>query len=280
MAADEHDAAYVEFVTARMPWLRRFAFLLCRDWHRADDLAQTTVTKLYANWPRAERVENLDAYTRRILVNTYLAEQRSPWWKRVVMHGDGPEDGDGSTTSPFPGGEVDREAALDLRAALMRLTPRQRAVLVLRYFDDLSVAEAAAALGCSTGNVKKQTWVALGVLRTALSVDSDTIPQASTGTNKGAGTSTGAGAGANKDKDTGRLMRGGAAAPRGLFGLHGGHAGTSHIRQEPRTGDGQQAMTGRTSESVLRQTAASHNRMGTGIDTGIEPSRPDGSFGR
>lgn len=173
MAADERDAAYVEFVTARMPWLRRFAFLLCRDWHRADDLVQTAVTKLYANWPRAERVENLDAYTRRILVNTYLAEQRAPWWKRVVVHGDRPAVDDGSPTALYHGGEVDLEASLDLRAALMRLTPRQRAVLVLRYFDELSVAETAAALGCSTGNVKKQTWVALGALRAALAADTD-----------------------------------------------------------------------------------------------------------
>lgn len=178
MAVDAHDAAYVEFVTARMPWLRKFAFLLCRDWHRADDLVQTSVTKLYANWARAERVENLDAYARRILVNTYLAEQRSPWWKRVVVHGDGTEVGEGAPSSLSAGREVDREAALDLRAALMRLTPRQRAVLVLRYFDDLSVAEAAAALGCSAGNVKKQTWVALAALRTSLTADSGTTAAA------------------------------------------------------------------------------------------------------
>lgn len=174
MAADEHDAAYVEFVTTRMLWLRRFAFLLCRDWDRADDLVQTTVTKLYANWSRAERIENLDGYVRRILVNTYLAEQRSPWWKRVVMHGDGLETEAGPPVSPSVAREVDREAVLDLRAALMRLTPRQRAVLVLRYFDDLSVAETATALGCSTGNIKKQTWVALGALRSDMSTGLET----------------------------------------------------------------------------------------------------------
>jgi RNA polymerase sigma factor (sigma-70 family) len=177
MAAAEPDAAYVEFVTGRMAWLRRFAFLLCRDWHRADDLVQTAVTKLYANWPRAERMENLEAYTRRILVNTYLAEQRAPWWKRVVVHGDRQTLDDASQGALHRGGEVDLEASLDLRDALMRLTPRQRAVLALRYFDDLSVAEAAAALGCSPGNIKKQTWVALGALRASLTVDADTAPE-------------------------------------------------------------------------------------------------------
>jgi RNA polymerase sigma-70 factor (sigma-E family) len=236
MTADEHDAAYVEFVTARMPWLRRFAFLLCRDWHRADDLVQTAVTKLYANWPRAERMENLDAYTRRILVNSYLAEQRSPWWKRVVVHGDGPVAEDGLPTAPHLGGEADLEGALDLRAALMRLTPRQRAVLVLRYFDDLSVAEAAAALGCSTGNVKKLTWVALGALRTSLAAETGPTPDTSAGA----------------DPHNGEL----------------------------RAGEGQQAMTGRTPESVRRQGAASLNLMGTGFGSGIEPAGPDRSFGR
>lgn len=177
----ERDAAYIEFVTSRLPWLRRVAFLLCRDWHRADDLVQTTVTKLYASWPRAEKLGNLDGYTRKILVNTFLAEQRSPWWKRVTSHGaagdlapddvSGPAQGPDVSSAPFArseSGASDLESVLDLRAALARLPPRQRATLVLRYYDQLSVIETAQALGCSTGNVKSQTSRALATLRRRL----------------------------------------------------------------------------------------------------------------
>ena len=165
----DHDAAYTEYVTAKTPWLRWVAFLLCQDWHRADDLLQTTAAKLYATWPRASRVENLDGYTRKILINTFLAEQRSLWWKRVLVHGDG-------ETPDAPVAQPDVDAALDLRAALLTLTAKQRTVLVLRYYDDLSVAETADTLRCSTGNVKKQTSVALAALRKALGVAASAEP--------------------------------------------------------------------------------------------------------
>jgi len=157
----DHDAAYTEYVTAKTPWLRWVAFLLCQDWHRADDLLQTTAAKLYAAWPRASRLENLDGYSRKILVNTFLAEQRSLWWKRVLVH---------EQTPDAPVAQPDVDAALDLRAALLTLTAKQRTVLVLRYYDDLSVAETADTLRCSTGNVKKQTSVALAALRKTLGV--------------------------------------------------------------------------------------------------------------
>ncbi len=161
MAAAEldHDADYCEYVTAKTPWLRWVAFLLCQDWHRADDLLQTTAAKLYAAWPRVRRLENLDGYTRRILINSFLAEQRSHWWKRVLTHGE-------SADTPVVQPDVD--AVLDLRSALLTLTAKQRTVLVLRYYDELSVAETADALRCSTGNVKKQTSVALAALRKRL----------------------------------------------------------------------------------------------------------------
>lgn len=160
MASAEREAAYTAYVAARLPWLRRVAFLLCRDWHRADDLVQTTVTKLYAGWGRVGRMENLDGYARKVLINSYLAEQRSPWWKRVAPHGAAIE---GGVT-----GQPDLESALDLRAALRTLAPRQRATLVLRYYEQLSVEETAHALGCSTGNVKSQTARALATLRRTL----------------------------------------------------------------------------------------------------------------
>ncbi|WP_290052367.1 SigE family RNA polymerase sigma factor [Amycolatopsis solani] len=150
---------FTEYVTARAGWLRKVAYLLCGDWHRADDLVQSAITRLYANWPRASRADNLDGYARRTLVNTFLAEQRTSWWKRVDLRGTEHE-------RPAPGSDV--EAALDLRAALDRLPARQRATVVLRYFGDLPVAETARALGCSEGTVKSQTSKAVETLRELL----------------------------------------------------------------------------------------------------------------
>ncbi len=150
---------FTEYVTARAGWLRKVAYLLCGDWHRADDLVQSAITRLYANWARASRADNLDGYARRTLVNTFLAEQRTSWWRRVDLRGTEHE-------RPEPGEDVD--AALDLRAALARLPARQRATVVLRYFSDLPVSETAQALGCSEGTVKSQTSKAVETLRELL----------------------------------------------------------------------------------------------------------------
>jgi RNA polymerase sigma-70 factor (sigma-E family) len=152
------DAAYVEYVTGKALWFRRVAFLLCRDLDRADDLVQTSVTKLYADWARIRNVENLDGYARTIIINTFLAEQRSPWWKRVVL------DHEAELEEPFAEPE-DLDLGLDLGEALAAVPPRQRAVLVLRYYCDLSVQEAADVLGCSTGNIKSQASRGLAALR-------------------------------------------------------------------------------------------------------------------
>ncbi|MEV6826273.1 SigE family RNA polymerase sigma factor [Amycolatopsis sp. NPDC051102] len=152
------DAGFTEYVTARAAWLRKVAYLLCGDWHRADDLVQSAITRLYANWSRAARADNVDGYVRRTLVNTFLAEQRTSWWRRVDLGGAG--------DVPVPRADV--ELALDLRAALDRLPARQRATVVLRYFCDLPVADTARALGCSEGTVKSQTARAVDALRELL----------------------------------------------------------------------------------------------------------------
>jgi RNA polymerase sigma-70 factor (sigma-E family) len=157
------DEAYTAYVSAKVPWLRRVAYLLCEDWHRADDLVQTAITKLYVNWRRAARVENLDGYVRTILVNTYLAEQRTSWWRRVVpiQHFD-------EQAQVAAAEAVDTDAALDTVAALATLPPRQRAAIVLRHYCDLSVEETAEMLGCSTGTIKSQTARGLATLRATL----------------------------------------------------------------------------------------------------------------
>jgi RNA polymerase sigma-70 factor (sigma-E family) len=163
MAGQTRDAEFTEYVASRAGWLRKVAYLLCSDWHRADDLVQEAITKLYTSWSRARRVENLDGYARTVLVNTFLAEQRSPWRRWTRTGGSEPER---AWTPP------DQDAAMDLRQALAALPPRQRATVVLRHYCDLTVEQTADALGCSTGNVKSQTSRALDSLRRSVTLRS------------------------------------------------------------------------------------------------------------
>ncbi|MET1072370.1 MAG: SigE family RNA polymerase sigma factor [Umezawaea sp.] len=150
------EAEYRDYVTARMEVLRRTAYLLCRDWHLADDLVSITITKLYRHWQRARAVEHLDAYVRRILFRTWLDEKERPW-RREDPAEEVPERAVTATAAV-----EDREGLLDLLAAL---PPRQRASVVLRVYCDLSVESTAEVLGCSTGTVKSHTARGLAVLR-------------------------------------------------------------------------------------------------------------------
>ena len=158
------EAEYTDYIRGRLPWLRRVAYLLCQDWQQADDLVQTAITRLYTHWGRARGAASIDAYTRTILIRTFLAERRSAWVRRVSLFPVYPE------LAEAPA--ADHEASLDLRAALAGLPPRQRATLVLRYYCDLPVDETAAELGCTPGTVKSQTAKGLSALRRAL----DPIP--------------------------------------------------------------------------------------------------------
>jgi RNA polymerase sigma-70 factor (sigma-E family) len=157
---DGSHKEYVDYVTARIPALRRLAFLLAGDEHRADDLVQQTITTLYVKWRRASAADHLDAYVRTMLVRTYIDERRLAW-ARVRLFRDTPE--------PVPtagdGGVEDRHV---VRAALARLPRRQQAVLVLRFFYDLPVDEVAGMLGCSSGTVKSHTSRGLAALRRLL----------------------------------------------------------------------------------------------------------------
>jgi RNA polymerase sigma-70 factor (sigma-E family) len=155
---DRRDAEFTEYVTARVAALRRLAYLLCQDWHHADDLVQGAITRLYVRWNRARAVEHVDAYARVVLIREFLTERRSGWARRVTA---GP-------VPDRPGPGVDHDAAVDLRAALAGLPPRQRATLVLRFYCDLTIDQAAEVLGCSAGTVKSQTAKGLDALRRAL----------------------------------------------------------------------------------------------------------------
>jgi RNA polymerase sigma-70 factor (sigma-E family) len=154
---------YTEYVTARLPVLRRTAFLLCGDEHRADDLVQVTITKLFVHWRRASAADSTDAYVRTMLVRVFLSERRLGWARRIRLTG-APADTPGMVAEAGP----DVETRIVLRRALDRVPPKARAVLVLRFLLDLPVAEVAGVLGCSEGTVKSQTSAGLAVLRRLL----------------------------------------------------------------------------------------------------------------
>ncbi len=149
--------------------MRRTAYLLCGDWHLAEDLMQSALLKMYRSWSRLDRHDELNSYVRRVLVRTWLDERRKPWrrWEHSSeLLPDAPDD------EAEPNAVTERMHARGLiRRALLRLPPRQRATIVLRYFDDLSVAQAAAALNCSEGNIKSQTARGLRTLREHIGED-------------------------------------------------------------------------------------------------------------
>jgi len=153
------DEDFTAYVQARLAWLRRVGYLLCQDWQQADDLVQTAITTLYVQWRRARTMENVDGYARTILVHAFLNERRGGWARRVMLTGQLPD---------APGPVPDADDAMDVRGALAGLPPRQRATLVLRFYCDLNVDQAARVLGCSAGTVKSQTAKALAGLRRAL----------------------------------------------------------------------------------------------------------------
>ncbi len=160
----ELEQEYVQYVRTRLPRLHRTAYALCGDAHKADDIVQVTIAALYLNWKKISRVENVDGYVHRILVRRYLDERRR-WWSRVQLRVDVPE--------VMPGDAPERHIAQrdELVSALRELPKGQRAVLVLRFLNDLSVAETAEAMGCSEGTVKSQTARGLAALRVVLKVE-------------------------------------------------------------------------------------------------------------
>jgi RNA polymerase sigma-70 factor (sigma-E family) len=157
------DEEFSRFAAARVSVLRSTAYLLCGDWHHAEDITQAALLKLYLAWPRLEHHGGLDAYSRRIVVRTFLAERRRVWRRREQLHSRPPD------TEAIPDGDTDQ--SIMVRAALSAVPARQRAVLVLRYWNDLSVEETATVLGCSTGNVKSQAARGLAKLRQRLDTD-------------------------------------------------------------------------------------------------------------
>jgi RNA polymerase sigma-70 factor (sigma-E family) len=152
------EAAFVEFAEAARGRLRRTAYLLCGDWELASDHVQEGLIRVYVAWPRLTRAGREYAYARKAVVSAFLDHSRRRSSREI------PAEPDRNVPSDQDVAEhVAVRAAL--RSALAELPSRQRACVVLRYFDDLSVADTAAVLGCSEGTVKSQTSRALASLR-------------------------------------------------------------------------------------------------------------------
>jgi RNA polymerase sigma-70 factor (sigma-E family) len=158
VAQSVRDAEFAQYMAARQPSLLRTAYLLTGDRHSAEDLVQTSLAKLYLAWDKVQKRELVDGYVRRIMVN----ENNSLWrraWKRREVSTDTLPDHD-SVTDRHDHGE--RSALWEFVQTLPR---RQRAVIVLRYYEDLSEAEIADILGISVGTVKSQASRALASMR-------------------------------------------------------------------------------------------------------------------
>lgn len=150
------DAEFAEYMAARQPSLLRTAFVLTGDRHTAEDLVQTALAKLYLSWDKVQRRESLDGYVRRILVNEHNSLWRRAWKRQETTVPQLPDQ---------PAHEAPAGRDADLWAFVHTLPRKQRAVVVLRYYEELSEAETAAALGVSVGTVKSQTSRALASLR-------------------------------------------------------------------------------------------------------------------
>jgi len=160
----ERDAAFVAYVAQRRPHLYRSAWLLCGDPHRAEDVVQETLTKLYLAWRHVSRADRVDAYVRRMLVNANIDESRKTWYRERTTAE--PPD----TPATPDSGEDDDE----LWTALQALPAGQRRVVVLRHYWGLTVEETASDLGVSAGTIKSQTSAALSSLRRVLAPEHPT----------------------------------------------------------------------------------------------------------
>ena len=155
------DEEFREFVSSRAAALHRTAYLLCGDWHLANDLVQETFVQAFRNWRRVQRADNQNAYVKRILINEFNGHWRRYGRLPVHAYSDRPE-----VAIPDVSDEVVNRA--ELLRALLTLPARQRATVVLRYLEGMSERETAAVMRCSEGTVKSQTARALNTLGSCL----------------------------------------------------------------------------------------------------------------
>ncbi len=159
------EAEFVDYANAAAGRLHRFAYLLCHDWHLAQDLTQTALAKFYVSWAKVQRADSRDAYIRKVLVRAFLDHQRRRSSSEIAV----PEpDADGAYNETH-------ELRLTLIQALAHLPARQRAMVVLRFWEDQTVEGTAQLLGLSGAVVQRQTLRALDRLRVVLQDDELTL---------------------------------------------------------------------------------------------------------
>ena len=158
MAELDRSVDFAEFVAARSPGLLRSAWFLTGDAGRAEDLLQTALAKAWRHWSRVSRADSPEAYVRQVIFTTFVSSWRRRW-RAEVPTGSMPDDAAPVDVAQLV---VLRDA---VRRALARLPRQQRAVVVLRYVEDRSVAEVASLLGCSEGTVRVQASRAMATLR-------------------------------------------------------------------------------------------------------------------
>ena len=151
---ESRDEDYAAFVAARQTHLRRIAYAVCGDWHKADDLLQTALVKLYVAWPRLHRDGREEAYVRQIIVRANIDESRRPW-RREKAGPRGPRPGVARPSCPT-------RSAPRCSTRSRRCPPMQRRTVLLRHWLGLSVEQTATELGITTGTVKSHTLARAG----------------------------------------------------------------------------------------------------------------------
>ncbi|AGZ42516.1 SigE family RNA polymerase sigma factor [Actinoplanes friuliensis] len=154
------DEEFAEFARAAVERLRTTAFMMCRDWHLAQDLTQTALTRLYLGWKQAREADNLTAYAQKVLLRAYLDHRRRRSTSETVT---GVIHDTGYRQSP--------DLRLTMLDALAQLPARDRAIVILRYFEDYRVEQVADVLDLPVSVVKSQTRRSLAKLRELLAAD-------------------------------------------------------------------------------------------------------------
>lgn len=174
----DHEQAFRDLYSRRAPALRRTAFLLCGDWQQAEDLVQTAFIKSFAAWHRIRDAGAAEAYVRKVLTREFVSDGRRHWARQRA-----------AVPQTLETAEPDRphEDRLVLLDALRRIPLRQRACLVLRFWEDYSVEDTARMLGCQKGTVKSQTARGLQALRRVLEETSEGERSPSTAASHGVG---------------------------------------------------------------------------------------------
>jgi RNA polymerase sigma-70 factor (sigma-E family) len=155
------NVTFEAYLALRLPALLRYALMLTGDPHLAEDVVQETMVRAHVHWRRVQRADLPDRYVKRMVTNTYLGWRRGGWFRRAVPVADVPDRG--SVPDPAESSAVREE----LWQRLAALPPRQRAALVLRFYEDLDDTEIADVLGCSVSTVRSQISRALATLRAA-----------------------------------------------------------------------------------------------------------------